>query len=265
MQLSSIHDREQLLRNLHNKRVNELVRQEYLQLYQDVLSDASAVHSFVQLVFMEVLEKVLVEQIAVHTQTSADEAMVISDNDQTVLMYMCGSIMRILKKRYSRISDSEIKVEMVSAFEDKRTTNGCSNFISRYRRWITKKDRGGLMYPSDTFFLLIRELEIVTRKKVLPNALNAKALLKGPLKEAIMEDFMVKLYTKKLFDGLDEIQDVTSKVLEDVLNLFLTIRGFATVRIQRNKLSKASAEAKRTMKNNSSSLRGQLKSKDLNA
>ncbi|XP_071138222.1 uncharacterized protein [Mytilus edulis] len=67
------------------------------------------------------------------------------------------------------------------------------NFVKQYDKWYKTQDRGGLQKPSDSLFLLIRELETIIRKTVEPSY-SASSLLIDPVKEAMMEGFMVKHY-----------------------------------------------------------------------
>ncbi|CAC5368331.1 unnamed protein product [Mytilus coruscus] len=85
---------------------------------------------------------------------------------------------------------------------------------------------------------------------------SASSLLIDPLKEAMMEAFMVKHYCDILMQG--ETADIVSAITEDIIHLFLTIRGFAVTRIERNKLTKKEKSQP------SSSLRQALKENSLN-
>ena len=68
--------------------------------------------------------------------------------------------------------------------------------------------------------------------------LRANSLLLGPIKENIMESFMVKYYCNMLIPN--ESCEVVSSVTEDLVHFFLTIRGYAVTRLERNKLQKSS-------------------------
>ena len=62
--------------------------------------------------------------------------------------------------------------------------------------------------------------------------MNANTLMKDRLKEMILDTHMVKHYSNKL---LDETEDKEIYV-EDCLNIFLTVRGFAVVKLINKKL-----------------------------
>lgn len=130
-----------------------------------------------------------------------------------------------------------------------------STFISRYSNWVSKNNRGGLLHPCDEFFLLVREFEICIRKHLDFKNLSAQTLLCDNLKELVLESFMVKHYCDKLFGNIeDDTDNIQSAILEDILCLFLTVRGYAITRVKRNELAKDSRPKKK-----SSGLRQSLK------
>ena len=55
------------------------------------------------------------------------------------------------------------------------------------------------------------------------------------MKEHMMDSFMVKYYLKELCG--DCVNSDLSGLLEDIIKVFLTVRGFAVARVLRNKLS----------------------------
>ena len=95
--------------------------------------------------------------------------------------------------------------------------------MKQYDKWYKTQDRGGLQKPSDSLFLLLRELETIIRKTVEPSY-SASTLLIDPLKETMMEGFMVKHYCDILMQG--ETADIVSAITEDIIHLFLTIPLF---------------------------------------
>jgi hypothetical protein len=62
------------------------------------------------------------------------------------------------------------------------------DFVQKYERWYKIQNHGGLQKPCDTFFLLVRELELVVRKSVTAK-LSANSLLLGPLKATFTKQF----------------------------------------------------------------------------
>ncbi|XP_071138679.1 uncharacterized protein PF3D7_1120000-like [Mytilus edulis] len=172
------------------------------------------------------------DKIKVVKQASDTEQSNLSTNDQSILYYIAGFIIKALKKRYSCVSTN--KSSIVSKLLN--STNN-TTFVTTYGKWFTKQDRGGLQKPCDTFFFLVRELETIVRKSISP-PYSASSLSLQPLKESFMESFMVKYYTDIMFKG--ETCDTMSSMTEDIIHLFLTVRGYAFTRIERNKISNSS-------------------------
>jgi len=96
----------------------------------------------------------------------------------------------------------------------------------------------------------VGELENIVRKS-LSDRYCASSLTLVPLKESIM----VKHYADNIFKG-ENCANV-SIITEDIVHLFLTIRGYAVTRVERNKTT---INRRRV----SSSLRQVLKEKVLN-
>ena len=216
-------DREQIFRRLHKQRNDSDVMETVRNLLPGVTVETMRL--FIQLIFEDIVGELLTEQLKIGKTCSQKNHEAITENDQSILYYIAGYIVRSLKKKYHRCPN-------ISYVNDLTNASGGHSFVSKYDKWYTIQSRGGLQKPSDDFFLLVRELETVVRKNTKTN-LDATALLVNPLKECMMESFMVKHYCKKLSETLP------TEVVEDILQIFLTIRGFAVVRVERNKMAKS--------------------------
>ena len=67
-----------------------------------------------------------------------------------------------------------------------------------------------------------------------------------PLKESTMESFMVKHYPDNIFKG--ENCANASKITEDIVHLFLTIRGYAVTGVERNKITTNSSRVSSSLR-----------------
>ncbi|XP_063412543.1 uncharacterized protein LOC134695255 [Mytilus trossulus] len=223
-------DREQLFRQLHCLRSDHTLKEEITELC--LTFTPTVVNLFIQLFIEDIIGEIFVQQIKVVKQASDTQQSHLSTNDQSILYYIAGFIIKALKKRYSCASTN--KSSIVSKLLN--STNN-TTFVTTYGKWFTKQDRGGLQKPCDTFFFLVRELETIVRKCISP-PYSASSLSLQPLKESFMESFMVKYYTDIMFKG--ETCDTMSSMTEDIIHLFLTVRGYAFTRIERNKISNSS-------------------------
>ena len=104
-----------------------------------------------------------------------------------------------------------------------------------------KKPRGGLKKPADDFFFLVREFERLIRD------MNMEELNK----EAILDSYMVQHYSEKLFETDPSVY------VEDVLNIFIRVRGYARARMMQRRFRKETVIDQKQKK--SASLRGALK------
>ena len=166
------------------------------------------------------------EQITLVKSDSEKEQSTVSVNDQSILFYIAGFIIKALKKGYYLVTSKNLTIidKLVSHSDP-------SSFVTSYSEWFNKQDRGGLQKPSDNLFLLMRELENIVRKSISDRYCSSSLTL-VPLKESIMESYMVKHYADNIFKG-ENCANV-SKITEDVVHLFLTIPGYAVTRVERN-------------------------------
>lgn len=229
--------RELLFNRLHLKRIDPNVQLQCCNLFLQVDKslDMISINNFSQLVMIDLIGEMCKAQTAFLQKKSDQQQETISDNDQTVLFYICGYLIKSLTRRYGRCRGKPEQLQCIQSFVASGADGHGKAFLKKFENMITMKDRGGLSRPCGNFYLLVRECEIITRSLVDTNNLAHDSMLVAPLKEKIFDAFMVKHYTEKLQSGVS--QDVASSVIEDVIGLFLTVRGHAVVRVERNKLS----------------------------
>ncbi|XP_033727600.1 uncharacterized protein LOC117316933 [Pecten maximus] len=256
---STSSDREELFNKLHIKRIDQNLSHKCHDLFQDIdpSLEKSSIQHFSQLVLLDLIGEICKEQTQLVVKKTEHNAKSLTDNDQTVLYYISGFIIRALRKRYSRCRNTE-KSQCCHAFVSTSSSKE-KTFLKKFHKMITMKDRGGLQKPSSDFFLLVRECEVVTRSLVDTDKLGANSLLLSPLKEKTIQSFMVQHYAKSVLSGVPE--NVFDSVLEDIIKVFLTVRGHAVVRVERNKLRMKTKgdSSKRKSSKQSSSLRQTLK------
>ena len=224
--LCSTLDREYMFQKYHQTTVSADFTCGYMLLFGTLTFTSQGICNFVNILLMELMGNLIKERAESALKKAASEHETISDSDQNILFYVCGFIARSLKKRYSRSKSACPKKK--KCLEKLVLKSPNSTFISRFSNWMSKNDRGGLLYPCDDSFLLVREFEMSIRKHVNLQNLSAKTLLCDNLKEHVLESFMVKHYCDKLFGDIDGDMDIVqSIILEDILCLFLTVRGYA--------------------------------------
>ena len=96
------------------------------------------------------------------------------------------------------------------------------------REWSSKVNRGGLFEINDTSYALFREIELCIRDR-LRSTLASSTVHQGTkdqlLKEAF-EDVDVQLYWSLLSVDIESSSDA-DELLKEIIELWLTIRGFS--------------------------------------
>lgn len=96
---------------------------------------------FVQTFMMELMANLIKEQVKVAKSVSTKEQEGLSDQDQSILYYICGFIIRRLSKRYQTKCSS--KRQCIQRLKLKAQN---STFVARFSNWKTKSDRGGSLH-----------------------------------------------------------------------------------------------------------------------
>ncbi len=153
--------------------------------------------------------------------TSQDED--ISEDEQNIIMYVCGYVPVALKRRYEKrkgekyASFVQCLLHMsIGAFED--------SFYDYARKWFEIVNRGGTFEVSDSTYQFFLVLEKKTRhalKSYLHTGDDQKFVV-----DKIMADENIIFYWSMLSVDLDEAD--CKEILKDVVTLWLNIRGFST-------------------------------------
>jgi hypothetical protein len=104
--------------------------------------------------FEDIVGEHFTEQIKLVKSDSEKEQSTVSVNDQSILFYIAGFIIKALKKRYYVVSSKNLTIM------DRLVSHSDSSwFVNSYSEWFNKQDRGGLQKPSDNFYLLVRRVK----------------------------------------------------------------------------------------------------------
>ena len=246
--VTTVRDREILFNKLHRLRLSDAVQQDCVKLFASVSADSRMVLRFIQALLLELVSEIFKGQLRFEKEQSNVVRQQISKKDLEILHYISGFIVRRIQKKWP-----------VEIFENAKGTKDCSEGKDSHMQWTLKKDRGGLVYPSENMFLMVQEMEVVVRQTVNSEQLSAKSLAVDPMVEQILDAHMVNVYSERLFED----SPLATRVLEDVIRMFLTVRGYAVARTERNKLAKSKKKTDMNVPGakTSNSLRQVLKSR----
>ena len=227
------YDREIFFEKFHHLKLNTEVRDKVFSAISFQVSNRLHV-MFYQVFLRKLVEVMLAELIDRNRKEEVTKLIPLSETEQQVLYYIAGFIVSKLKKNHSKSKslkdcDNLIKIISTSNLQD-------LGFLQNVSEWTSRLDRGGLQYPTQDFYLLIREMENITNSNIDMSSLSAHSLLKVSLKELVMDSFLVKYYWTELLKKSGSSEDECGHFLEYVIDLFLTIRGFAVARKVKNQL-----------------------------
>lgn len=135
--LTTTNDREQLFQHLHRVRQDTTLCKDISAMCPAFKS--SDINLFLQMFFEDIVGELFTEQIQFVKSDSEKEQSTVSVNDQSILFYIAGFIIKALKKRYYVVSSKNLTImdKLVSHSDS-------SSFVNSYSEWFNKQDRGGL-------------------------------------------------------------------------------------------------------------------------
>ena len=105
--------------------------------------------------------------------------------------------------------------------------NGQETFQDYTTEWMRKVNRGGLFYTNDQAYELFYAIEREVRIR-LPQQLLSQHSCKSALTEAIVSNGDIQFMWSMLSADIDT-EAFACELLEEMIKLWLTIRGFSTV------------------------------------
>ena len=148
----------------------------------------------------------------------------IDSTDQNVLYYICGYMVQKLVMASAKHKKLE-NVDVLAGLFSSKTPIRDNHFVKQYQVWTEKLNRGGLRFAIPDFFMLVREFDTIYRKHCQATAVTG--CNKSEMLSLIFDGLMVKYYWTKLFEksDIDELKSLA--VLDYLINLFITVKGFA--------------------------------------
>lgn len=217
-----------------------------------------------QMIFQIWLRKFLAEMMIsmAHICKPVDDAHTLakglSDTDQNVLYHICGYLIMKLKSasfRFKKLKSAEMIANCIAATVPKHS----GHFVEAYTIWVSKQTRGGLLYPIPDYYLLVREFDNVYRQVVTTHHITSESLNKSNLQLAVHDSFMVKYYWSRILELAHCDEQTSLPALDYLICLFLTIKGFAVARKERDSFVMKDGKMKGKIIKKSQSLRGKLK------
>ena len=168
----------------------------------------------------EISKKMKMESTSTHAHTIQP----LTDDEGNALRYTAGYICRHLRKQLER-SNHEMKEELVLCLME-LTKDKDSNPCNTDEEWTVQVDRGGLWYVKNTTYLLFVAIEEEVRKCL--KQLQAGSGHKSAIIKRVVESEEVEFYwliAQADFDVGDE--EVYQLLLQKVVELFITVRGYS--------------------------------------
>ena len=220
--------RQRLWSSFHSARVSELRR-----LWNDLFTSLGVDLKFAQdpLLGEYVNEKVFERHIksTFEVEDEFTEPGELSENDLNALRYVAGYVPWKLRQKFSKGTCKHSNQKDFLMCLEKMTEGSeesDDSYIQYTKRWINAIDRGGLFRVSDEVFVLFHEIERMVRRFVVKLTSQSSQQDKQEIVDEIVSDGDVQFHWSMISVDLDH--DAGEQLLQQIIQLYLTIRGFST-------------------------------------
>ena len=151
---------EDMFSKLYQLTINEKVSQNFKLILQEI---SEKVRSFFGVFCHALMKEVLKSRSQLYTNCNIGEQSELTETDQQVIYYISGYMINALSKCK--------KHKLHHAFQEalkhtiRSDQSGEKTFVSKYATWTEKASHGKLTFPSDNFFLLVREMDLIVRQQ----------------------------------------------------------------------------------------------------
>ena len=225
-----------LMRSVHQLRGCQYIQRDFTQFVKKFVPDTDEV--MCRQLLQVWLRKTIVEILRILGELCKFNGtpctpQFLSDTDQEVLYHVCGYIVRKLTSSapvYRKLKNLSVFISCLSA---KQLTE-CGHFVDKYKQWVHKQTRGGLSFPHPEVYLLVRELDSIFRQQLLLGGTNVGFVDKNLMRTEMMHSVMVKHYWGKILKNAHADAATVQPVLEHIVGLFITIKGFSLAKNEVN-------------------------------
>ena len=135
---------------------------------------------------------------------------------------MCGSVVRMVLKKYEKLKKPESACECLRnmSIVDGDTDSDFTSFTSK---WLKKINRGGLLHVSNQTFTFFLTIEKVTQTYLPKYCSNNDGNTKTILIKIITEDCDVQFF----WTLISHEEDTAIDLLDYIASMWITVRGFA--------------------------------------
>ena len=218
--------REKLWILFHEKRTTQLVEM-WNKFLKTVSQDLDPL--VYQTVNQNLYEEILKCKFTVQPTTSIQKAH-LSHDEECVVRYASGYIPFILLKRHEKCL-SETSVSIVECLISMAVNGEESDFLQYTRSWLDKVNRGGLFEVNDLAYQLFKEIEINLQYKLV-NQLqpsSTQQTTKAEMISSVLLNDDIQFYWSMLSTDIEDEQ-TGQELLREIVELWLTIRGFSVAR-----------------------------------
>ena len=204
-------------------------------LWKKFLTDIKSSHVASEPLFMEIVNEAIFEKLIEETFKTEPEshsqvvATSLTKDEENILRYACGYVGMKLHQRFLK-TPGEKAAQFVECLSNMHSDGPTSSLLDYTKEWVEKVNRGGLFDISDEAYRLFLSIEMSMRN-ILTEHLKKQRVTedssegKSAIIEFVIKNDDVQFYWSML--SIDVEEEHNSELLQHIVQLWLTIRGFS--------------------------------------
>ena len=177
---------------------------------------------FYQHVTQELFEQIIGKRLKVKKTVNSENTVTVSTEEENVVRYIGGYVIRMLKKALRSPKDKEIMIilDLMTKSSEQPSSHDGSE------QWTDDLDRGGLIHISDEAFECFYAIEVGIRRHLnMANIDDMDNSFRSRLVNDLVDDPDVQF--SWCIMGYDMDEECNTECLEMIVNKWVTIRGFS--------------------------------------
>lgn len=210
-----------LWQKFHSFRSSEECCRKWKSILSEV--DLTPYPMFYQHMTQELFELIIGKKLKIKETVSTESTVTLSTEEENVVRYIGGYVIRMLKKALHSPKDKEIMdtLDMLTKSSEQSISHDHGS-----EQWTKALDRGGLIHISDEAFECFCAIEVGIRRHLnMANIDDMDNSFRSRLVSDLVDDSDVQFSWCIVGHEMDE--ECSTECLEMIVNKWITIRGFS--------------------------------------
>ena len=212
----------------------QLRAQKLPELWLKFFTNIQLSHVMTEPLFMELVNETLFEKLIETMFTTEPEecaqVTTLTKDEENILRYACGYVAMKLHQRFFK-APGEKAARFVECLSQMHSEGPTSSLLDYTKEWVERVNRGGLFIISDEAYRLFASIEMAMRSKLTEHLRKQRTTEDSKEGKLAITYFVIHNDNVQFYWSLISIdienEEANSELLQHIVKLWLTIRGFS--------------------------------------